>query len=551
MEGDEASSTSRRSSNLVSAGILLSRVFGVVRQRAFAHFFGAGAVADAFTAALRIPNLLQNLLGEGVLSASFIPVYARLVEEGDEEEAGALAGAIAGLLAALSGILVVVGVVLAGPLTDLFAFGFGETRRDLTVTLVRIMFPGMGLLVLSAWCLGILNSHRKFFLSYVAPVLWNVAQIIALVAFGIAGTTGAELAEVLAWAVVVGSLLQFVVQLPSVMKLVPTLRLSLDRQRESVRRVIDAFVPIIAGRGVVQLMAFADLIIASFLALGAVAALGYAQALYLLPISVFGMSVAAAELPEFSRATEGERDATAARLDAGLARVAFFVVGSALAFLVLGDFLIATLYGSGEFGRDDTKLVWFVLGGYTIGLVGTTSSRLYQSALYAAGEARLPAQAAAARVAVSAVVGIVLMFQLDRITIDSFGAFGAFGDLPAWGPLPESIRSTTGLLHLGAVGLSVAAGLSAWIETTILRRRLRADLGRDIRPGGGHLARTLAAAVVAVPVGLVGRMLFDGFPAFFALLFAGALTGATYLGVAWALAVPEVRHLIGRLPLRS
>src|SRR4051812_19758003 len=165
---------------MVAAGILLSRILGLVRNRVFAHFFGTSDAADAFNAAFRIPNFLQNVFGEGVLSASFIPVYARLVGRGDDEEAGRVAGAVAAVLALLVSVLVLLGVVSAPFLTDILAGGFDGAKRDLTVRLVRILFPGAGLLVLSAWCLGILNSHRRFLLSYAAPVVWNVAMIATL-----------------------------------------------------------------------------------------------------------------------------------------------------------------------------------------------------------------------------------------------------------------------------------------------------------------------------------------------------------------------------------
>ena len=166
-----AAAASRRPAAVVAAGILSSRLAGLARERAMSNYLGVGPAVDAFRAAMRIPNVLQNLLGEGVLSASFIPVYASALERGDEEEAGRIAGAVAGLLAALAGTLVVIGVVFARPLTSVLAPGFTGETFELTVTLTRILTPGIGVLVLSAWCLGVLNSHRRFFLSYVAPVL--------------------------------------------------------------------------------------------------------------------------------------------------------------------------------------------------------------------------------------------------------------------------------------------------------------------------------------------------------------------------------------------
>src|SRR5688572_24075499 len=201
----------------VATGIFLSRIAGLVRERVIAHYLGLSPAAAAFRAAMRIPNLLQNLLGEGVLSASFIPVYARLIAEGRTEAASKVARVIGSLLALVASVIALLGVVAAGPLVDLLAPGFQESTRDLTVTLVRIMFPGTALLVMSAWCLGVLNSHRRFFLSYVSPVLWNVAIIVAAI---LAGTRGDDtIAYWVACGAVVGSAAQFLIQVPTTLAL--------------------------------------------------------------------------------------------------------------------------------------------------------------------------------------------------------------------------------------------------------------------------------------------------------------------------------------------
>ena len=168
----------------VAAGILVTRVLGYARERVFAYFFGSSAAADAFRAALRIPNAIRNLLGERTLSASFIPVYAALNEREDEHAARALAGAVLGLLLLASGVLALLGIAFAPTITAIVAQGFDAPRRELTTVLVQILFPMTGLMVVSAWCLGILNTHRRFFLPYAAPALWNVAGIIAMLAAG-------------------------------------------------------------------------------------------------------------------------------------------------------------------------------------------------------------------------------------------------------------------------------------------------------------------------------------------------------------------------------
>ncbi len=161
----------RSASALVALGIMFSRVAGLVRESVFSAFLGIGGAADALAAAVRIPNVLQMLLGEGTLSASFIPVYSAELER-DEEEAGRIAGAVAALLALVAATIVLFSWIFTPQIASLIARGFRDDARfDLTVTLMRIIFPSAGLLVLSAWCLGILNSHRQFFLSYVAPDL--------------------------------------------------------------------------------------------------------------------------------------------------------------------------------------------------------------------------------------------------------------------------------------------------------------------------------------------------------------------------------------------
>ena len=154
------------------------------RQMLMAQYLGASLQADAFTAAFKITNYLQNLFGEGAMSSSFIPVYSRLLEHGEDAEADRVAGAVASLLVLAVAVLVLIGVVATPALIPLIAPGFTGERRELTIRLTRILFPGAGVFVISAWCLGVLNSHRKFLLPYLAPVLWNVVMIGALLVAG-------------------------------------------------------------------------------------------------------------------------------------------------------------------------------------------------------------------------------------------------------------------------------------------------------------------------------------------------------------------------------
>jgi putative peptidoglycan lipid II flippase len=529
---------------------MLSRCAGLLREMLIGRYLGTSAAADAFKAALRIPNTLQNLLGEGVLSASFIPVYAKMRSEGDEEAAGRLAGAICALLLAMSGVLTVIGLVFTEQVTAILVTGFsGDERYDLTVQLVRIMFPAMGLMPLSAWCLGVLNSHRKFFLSYVAPVVWNAGQIVLLLVVALIGSTEVELAEALAWGVLLGSVGQVAVQLPSVLKVLGRLRLSLNTRLPGVRSVLSRFGPVVMGRGVVQILGYVDLWLASFLAVGAVSSLTYAQVLYLLPISVFGMSVAAAELPDLSEVNVHDPDTRRAfrrRMEAGMGRILFYVAPTTTLFIVVGDVIVRVLFQRGAIDSDDTTAIWYVIAAFSLGLPATTASRLLQNALYALGDARTPARLAAVRVSVAALVGLALMFPLDRLTIEG-GQIQGWGDIFALGPLPESVRTdTNGVPHLGIVGLALGAALSSWMEYRLLSTAVAWRIGRS-RLGGRWINPIAAACIAAAVVAFATELVFGEMYSILAAPLILGPAGLAYLVVAHALRVPEATATLGRI----
>ena len=467
---------------LVGAGILLNRIIGVIRQRVFAYYLGTSDAAGAFSAAFRIPNFLQNVFGEGALSASFIPVYAKLLAQGDEEEAAHVSNAVLTLLALAVSIIVVIGVLTAPYFVGAFANSFQPATRELTVELVRIFFPGAGLLVLSAWCLGVLNSHRRFFLSYTAPVVWNLAIIATLIWFG-----GREdqfhLASITAWGSVVGSALQFGIQLPTILKLTKQLRPVLDLATQHVRMVLHNFFPVFVSRGVVQISAFIDAMLAGLISSQAVASLTYAQSLYTLPVSLFGMSVSAAELPAMASAL-GTSDEVLSelrrRLNAGLQRIAFFIVPSAMAMLAFGDVMTSALYETGEFTRRDSLYVWGILAGSTVGLLASTLGRLYASTYYALHDTRTPLRYATVRVILTAGLGYFCAIPLPPL----------IGLDPKW----------------GVAGLTASAGVSGWIEFALLRRTLNHRIGQTGLPLS-YTAKLWGAALIAAIVAFVLRTL--------------------------------------------
>ncbi|MFQ5556581.1 MAG: murein biosynthesis integral membrane protein MurJ [Acidimicrobiales bacterium] len=529
---------------LVGLGIFASRVAGLVREQVSSRVLGLTGPADAFTAALRIPNLLQNLLGEGVLSASFVPVYSQLLDEGDKEEAGRVAGAVAALLMVVTGLGVLAMIALARPITSLLAFGLSGERFDLAVSLTRIMALGVGFLVLSAWCLGVLNSHRRFFLSYVAPVVWNAAQIGVLVVVWALSWELDDVATALAWGVTAGGAAQLLLQLPATLKLLGGLRLRFARSHPSVRDVRRRFGPALLGRGVVQLSAFLDLALASLLAAGAIAALAKAQILYTLPVSLFAMSVAAAELPEMSRlATDG--DALAERAERGVRRVAFWMLLGTVVYVAAGDLVVELLFEGGKFGADDTILVWFVLAAYAVGLPAIGVSRMLQNACFATGDTKGPARIAVIRVLVSAGVGVALMFHLDAVQVGPDGLLGLDDALDRFTPLPSAVREAAAAdaAHLGAVGLAVGSAIGSWVELGLLSGLIRRRV-----PGMAPVTRSVrtpaVAAAIAFAVTSVVKLPVDGLPPIIAAPLVVGVAVFVYATVGFRSGVDEADLLL-------
>ena len=492
----------------------------MIRESVFAHYLGNSGAADAFKAGFRIPNILQNLLGEGVLSASFIPVYSRLLGEGEEEVADLLAWAVGAVLALAVSVLVAVGMATAPYLITAIAPGFAGERRELTIAIVRVLFPCTGLLVMSAWCLGVLNSHHKFFMSYVAPVAFNVAMIAALFFYGPRRSQDA-LAIDLAWGAVAGAALQILAQLPQTLALLRRLRIDFAKVAVSLRAVFKNLGPVVMSRGVGQFSAYIDTVLASWLPIGAVSALNYGQVFYMLPVSLFGLSVAAAELPSMSRATALADDVEATlrrRLNSGLRQIAFLVVPSSAAFIAIGDVIVALVYQSGHFTHRDAVYVWSVLVGSAVGMLASTMGRLYNSAFYALWDTRTPFKFALVRVALSAILGYLFAIPLP----------GLIGVDQRW----------------GVAGLTASAGMAAWVEFTLLRRALNQRVGwtgLDRK----FLAQLWGMAVLAAIVAFAIKFATPHAGPRFEALLVIPVFGAIYLGLAYLLDLPEFRGFVG------
>ena len=539
--------------SIVALGILASRILGLIRWSIMARYFGSGAHADVLRAAFQAPNALQNLLGEGTMSAAFIPVYSKMLEEGRPEEAGRFAGSILGLLTVVVCVGVLIGIWLAHPICSILMRGFvGDSaevaagvreidRLLLAVDMVRLAFPMAGILVLSSWALGVLNSHRRFLMPYFAPIMWNVSIIGALLGVGslagyIPGTIeNSMLPETLTRLLtavfvggVIGGLMQFLIQLPSVFHVIRGFRLSISTRVNGVRKALAAVGPALAGRGVAQLSAYLDILLATLLAEGAVASIGYAQVLYILPISLFGLSVAAAELPELTRIGTDSLPHMANRIRAGLKQGLFLAIPTALGYIALGYVIIGAIYRGGLFGIDDNWLAYVILAVYSLGLLATISSRLLQNGFWALGDTRTPARMAGVRAIIAVVVAVPVMFALDQVKVSL---------IPGAGP------ST---LYFGATGLAAGSAIAAWFEWWLLRRALKRRLNTAFIPW-----RTMGSMVFLVAIALIPSCILwystQNWNPIWSGVSVTAVFAWTYLILAKLTGRPELRVWLGRL----
>jgi putative peptidoglycan lipid II flippase len=352
--------------------------------------------------------------------------------------------------------------------------------------------------------------------------MWNVAMITTLIVFG-AGSAPPRLAIALAWGSVVGSALQFAVQVPTVLRVAPDLRIALDVASEHIRTVGRNFVPVFISRGVVQVSAYIDALLATLLPTGAVTGIANAAILYTLPVSLFGMSVAASELPAMAGAAALDDSAARsvrARLEAGLRRIAFFVVPSSMAFFAFGDLIAGALLQTGRFTRADAVYVWGILAGSSIGLVAQTLGRLYASTYYALRDTRTPLGYAMVRVTVTTLLGYFCAIPLPR----------AIGLDPMW----------------GAAGLTASAGIAGWVEMLLLRTSLATRIGTTgLRVS--YVLQLWGAAALGAALGWTIKLLLP--PMHPILQAALVLTpyGLTYFAVTLVGGIPESSATIARL----
>jgi putative peptidoglycan lipid II flippase len=400
----------------VSAMTLISRVLGFVRDMVIARLFGAGAAADAFFVAFRIPNLLRRITAEGAFSQAFVPVLAEVRGRGAEGEIHHLIERVAGTLFGILSLVTVIGVVAAPLLILAFAPGFADEQDKfgLAVAMLRVTFPYILLISLSALAGAVLNSYGRFAVPALMPAFLNLSLIAC--ALWLAPRLEQPIMA-LAWGTFLGGVLQLVMQFPALHRLGLLRRPRWGWRDSAVRRVLSLMLPVIFSSSVSQVNLLLNTIIASFMVTGSVSWLYYSDRLVELPLGVIGVALGTVILPSLSRsAAQRSPEEFSQTLDWGLRWVMLIGIPATVGLMVLSGPVLATLFYHGEFTRHDLEMATYSLITYSFGLLSFMQVKVLAPGFYARQDTRTPMRFALVSIAVN--MGFNLLVVVPLIVYD-------------------------------------------------------------------------------------------------------------------------------------
>ncbi|MCX7634626.1 MAG: murein biosynthesis integral membrane protein MurJ [Syntrophales bacterium] len=403
-----------KAAGIVGMATMLSRIFGFIRDMVVAWFFGAGLATDAFFVAFRIPNLLRRLLAEGSLTVSFVPVFTEYLQQKGRREALELADVAFTALSVILVIISIAGVLLSPLIVAFMAPGFLKvpSQYDLAVLLTRFMFPYIFFISLVALCMGILNSLRHFAAPALSPVVLNISMIVCALALK---DLFAEPIFALAVGVMIGGVLQLVMQWPFLIRLGVRLRPNFSFRHPGVRRIGALMLPAAFGAAIYQINIFIATILASLLPEGSVSYLYYADRIVELPLGVFAIAVGTAALPSLStQAAKGDIEDFKRTVSFSLRLILFITLPATAALIVLRQPIISVLFQRGAFDAAATVKTADALLYYTLGLWAFSTIRVVVSAFYSLQDTRMPMKAAVVALVINAVSSVVLMFPLQH-----------------------------------------------------------------------------------------------------------------------------------------
>ena len=392
---------------------MTSRILGVVREQVLAALFGAGNAMDAYNVAFRIPNLVRDLFAEGAMSSAFVPTFTRHLTTEGKESAWRLGNYVVNGLIVITTGLVVLGIVFADPLVNLFAAAYRSVpgKFELTVFLTRLMLPFLTFVALAAAFMGMLNSLHRFFIPALSPAMFNVAMITcALVLVPFMPGLGLPAITAVAIGALVGGVAQFALQWPALRREGFRYRPMLDWRDDGLRRVLVLMGPGTLGLAATQINVFVNTVLATGEGTGAVSWLNYAFRLMYLPIGLFGVSIATATLPTVSRHAAQHDESAARRTVAdGLSLMLMLNVPATVGLMVLATPIVRVIFERGAFTPMDTAATAAALQFYAIGLVGYSIVRIASPVFYALGQSRTPVIVSAVTVLTNVVLNLALV----------------------------------------------------------------------------------------------------------------------------------------------
>lgn len=504
-----------RSAVIVAVAYVLSRVLGLLREMILARKFGTSPDMDAYVAAFRIPDLLFLVVMSGAFGAAFIPVFAGFIDKNDRERASRLASSM--LTWTGLGILVLsaIAYVLADPLAHLVAPGYDSYTHDLTVELMRPLLLSPVFLGLAIACKGILEAQNQFAWPAAAPVLYNIAIIVA--AWFFADEYGIQ---AVVWGVIIGALLQLLLQLPAVIRSGLTFRPTLDRTVEGLSEVLRLLGPRVVGLAAFQLNFIFVTAFASTLGGQYPSGLNYAWLLLMLPHGVLALSMSTVAFPSLAALFgRGDRDGFARLLDRTIRPLLFLSIPASVALVMIGRAVITIIFEGGQFTGHSTDIVSGAFTWFALGLVGYGLTEIVTRVFYAMKDTRTPV--------ITTILTIILNVILCRLLMDS----------------------------LGVAGLALALSVTTAAEAVIMMAFLKQRTGRIFSEGFFNwLVRVVLASAIMGVVILVSRPWLNGvlesdtsliLHAVYFVLCVGVYV-ATFVWAAWVLRVPELMSFVER-----
>ena len=403
-----------KAASTIGMGTLLSRILGFLRDMVIAHFFGAGMAADAFFVAFRIPNLWRRLVGEGSLTISFIPVYTDYLTQKSEEETREvthIAFTMAGIILFL---LTLLGILFSPVLIRIIAPGFLKIpeKFQLTVSLNQIIFPYLFFMGLFALSMGILNTYRHFFAPAFAPIFLNISVIVSVF---LLYSSFERPVMTLAIGVLAGGVIQFLFQLPFLLKRKVSFRFNFNYRHPAIRRIGSLMVPGLIGTAVYQLNVFIDTIFASFLPSGSVSYLFFADRLMEFPLGIFAIAIGMASLPSLSGlASQGKREEFRETLSFTFRLTSFISIPAMVGLIALKTPIIHLLFERGLFDHHATEMTAKALLFYSVGLWAIAGTRTVVPAFYSLQDSWTPLKIALICLGANVVFNAALIIPLKH-----------------------------------------------------------------------------------------------------------------------------------------